>query len=99
MLYFPCSTLEQKTAFSGKTNHGVFEKLLEFNKAALEVVRKYEDIQINDLYKVVNDSPAFDKWRIGTNVHYGAEQQPILGKAVADAVREAIQSGTGVDKK
>ena len=65
---------------------------VEFNKAAMEVMRKYPEIQINDLYKVVNDSPAFDKWRKGSNVHFGAAEQPILGKAVADAVVMALKS-------
>jgi hypothetical protein len=41
---------------------------------------------------VVNDSPAFDKWRKGSDVHFGAAEQPILGKAVADAVIEALKS-------
>ena len=64
----------------------------EFNKAAMEVMRKHTTIHINDLYKVVNDSPAFDNWRKGRNVHYAANLQPIVGKAVADAVIKALKS-------
>lgn len=65
---------------------------VEFNKAAMEVMKKFPEIEINDLYKVVNDSPAFDKWRKGNNVHFSAAEQPILGKAVADAVIAALKS-------
>jgi hypothetical protein len=62
-----------------------------FNKAALEVLKDYPDIQINDLCKVVNDSAVFDKFRKGSDVHYYKEpEQKALGEAVAAAVRSAL---------
>ncbi len=62
-----------------------------FNQAAAEVLRDYPHIQICDLAKVVNESSVFDQWRKGEDVHYwNAEQQAVLGKAIADAVRRAL---------
>ena len=62
----------------------------EFNKAALEVMKKYPDIIINDLYGAVQGSPVFDHWRTTKDVHfYKPEEQAVLGKAVADAVKKA----------
>ncbi|MBT7957954.1 MAG: SGNH/GDSL hydrolase family protein [Akkermansiaceae bacterium] len=64
-----------------------------FNKAALEVMKDYPDIQINNLCKVVNDSPVFDKFKTGSDVHYyKEEEQKVLGNAVANAVKKALQS-------
>jgi len=63
----------------------------EFNAAALEVIREYPEIRINDLSRVVNESSVFDEWRKASDVHfYREEEQAALGKAVADAVRQAI---------
>jgi len=62
-----------------------------FNEAALEVMREYPGIQINDLCKIVNESSVFDKWRKGSDVHFWKpEEQAVLGKAVADAVIKAL---------
>jgi len=72
----------------------------EFNKAALEVMRQYPEIQINDLCKVVNDSSVFDNWRRGSDVHfYKAEEQALLGKAVAAAVIKALAARKAVADK
>ncbi|MFT4548581.1 MAG: hypothetical protein ACI9UA_005586 [Pseudoalteromonas tetraodonis] len=57
---------------------------------------------LHDLKQSSPQSPyavPFDKWRKGGNVHYRAGQQPILGKAVADAVTKALEGGTGRDKR
>jgi pimeloyl-ACP methyl ester carboxylesterase len=63
-----------------------------FNKAALEVMAKHPDIQINDLHGLITDSPAFDPWRKTTDVHfYKDEERQALGKAVAVAVKKALE--------
>ena len=86
-----CATTPVPNSSGGKYGRQKGDSV-EFNKAAMEVMRKHQEIQINDLHKVVNDSPAFDKWRKGSDVHFGAAEQPILGKAVADAVIAALKS-------
>lgn len=65
----------------------------DFNKAAMEVMREYPEIQVNDLCKVVNESSMFDAWRKRKDVHFWkSEEQAVLGKAVADAVIKALKS-------
>lgn len=62
-----------------------------YNEAAREVMKGHPDILINDLAKVVQQSPAFDKWRQTKDVHfYQKEEQRVLGEAVAAAVRKAL---------
>ncbi len=62
-----------------------------FNKAAMEVISKYPEIQINDLHKFISESKAFDKWRKGTDVHFwDVDLQGLVGKAVADAITKAL---------
>lgn len=62
-----------------------------FNAAALEVMMKHPNILINDLHQVIDDSPIFDGWRKGTDVHfYSKEEQEALGGAVAAALRKAL---------
>lgn len=63
----------------------------EFNDAALEVMKRHPEILINDLAKVVEQSPVFDKWRTTNDVHfYKPEEQILLGKSVAAAVKQAL---------
>lgn len=63
-----------------------------FNEAAMEVMRKHPDIIVNNLAQVVEDSPVFDHWRKGVDVHfYQKEEQGLLGDAVAGAVRKALE--------
>jgi alpha-L-fucosidase len=62
-----------------------------FNKAAMEVISKYPEIQVNDLHKFISESRAFDKWRKGTDVHFrDMDLQGLVGKAVADAITKAL---------
>ena len=64
-----------------------------FNKAAMEVMKEYPEIQINDLCKVVKDSAVFDQCRKGWDVHYyKAEEQKVLAQAVAKAINKALKS-------
>jgi hypothetical protein len=64
----------------------------EFNQAAMEVMREHPEIHINDLYRVVDESPIFDNWRKGNDVHfYREEEQKLLGDAVAASVKEALK--------
>lgn len=69
----------------------------EFNRAAMEVMRRHPEIQINDLHEVVDSSPVFDNWRKGVDVHYyKEEEQKKLGEAVAAAVRKALGNSSGL---
>lgn len=62
-----------------------------FNQAAMEVIRQYPEILVNDLYSMVDVSPVFDTWRTGNDVHfYKEEERELLGHAVASAVKRAI---------
>ncbi len=64
-----------------------------FNKAAMEVMKEYPEIQINDLCKVVKESAVFDECRKGWDVHYyKAAEQKLLAQAVAKAVKKALES-------
>jgi len=64
---------------------------IEHNAAALEVMQGHPEILINDLAKVVHESPVFDNWRKTIDVHfYKIEEQNALGEAVARAVKEAL---------
>jgi hypothetical protein len=64
----------------------------EFNKAAMEVMRKHPEIQINDLHRFVCETKAFDKWRTGRDVHFwDKDLQDRIGKAVADAITKALR--------
>ena len=61
----------------------------EAAKSALQGVADYQGI--NDLHAVVVQSPVFDNWRQGKDVHFYKEaEQKKLGAAVAEAVRRAL---------
>jgi acyl-CoA thioesterase-1 len=64
---------------------------VDFNKAAMEVMAKHPEIQINDLHAIVTNSAVFDNWRKTIDVHFYKEEEcKALGKAVADAVRASL---------
>lgn len=63
-----------------------------FNKAALEVISKHPEIQVNDLHKFISKSNQFDKWRTGTDVHFwGKDLQTLVGNAVAEAITNVLR--------
>lgn len=65
---------------------------VEYNAAALEVMRRHPDILINDLHAVIEGSPVFDEWRKGNDVHFNRdEERRIPGEAVAAAIRKALE--------
>ncbi len=65
----------------------------DFNRAALEVLRDYPEILVNDLAGVVNKSEALENWRKGREVHFWKkEEQAVVGKAVADAIIKALKN-------
>lgn len=69
----------------------------EFNEAAMEVMSKHPEIQINDLCKLIDSSPVFDNWRKTVDVHfYKDEEQKLLGETVASAIRKALGKDTAV---
>ena len=67
---------------------------LKYNQVLREVVRKYPQVVLCDLNAVVRNSTVFDQWRTGSNVHFRAEEQNVLGKSVAEAILRAFQ-GSG----
>ena len=70
-----------------------------YNEAAMEVIRQYPEVAMNDLYALVDGSSQFDNWRKGKDVHfYKEEERELLGGAVAAAVRTAL-SGKEQPKK
>ena len=65
----------------------------DFNQAALEVMRKHPEIQINDLHQYICQTKAFDKWRTAKDVHFWDQpSQELIGKVVVKAVIKALKS-------
>ncbi len=62
------------------------------NKAAMEVISKYPEIEVNDINSFIRNNPAFDQWREGTDVHFwGEEEANLVGKAVADTIKKVLK--------
>ena len=63
---------------------------LKYNEAVKPVLAEFPQVVVCDLNAVVRNSPVFDEWRKGNNVHFkpGSEQET-LAKAVTDAIIEA----------
>lgn len=77
---------------AGETSGRRKDEDLIYNQAALEVVSRYPNILVTDLNWTVRESPAFDEWRKGTNVHFYSETElKALGEAVAETVRQAVK--------
>jgi len=90
-----CSTTPVPNDSIGRWAEGTMgrrkDEDLVFNRAALEVMENHPDILVNDLNKAVRESGALDEWREGKDVHFWREdEQDIVGKAVAFAVRKAL---------
>ncbi len=68
---------------------------LDFNRAALEVMKLHPEILITDLHQVVDGSPVFDTWRKGNDVHFNRGEQTRLGEAVAATIRKALSLPSG----
>ena len=65
---------------------------VEYNAAALEVMRRHPDILINDLHAVIEGSPVFDEWRTGNDVHFHRpEERQAIAEAVAASVLAALE--------
>ncbi len=63
-----------------------------FNQAAMEVLKEYPEIQVNDLCKAVNESKVFDQWRKGLDVHYYTkEETDFLGQVVAASIKKVLE--------
>ena len=78
---------------SGNANYAFRTKGAEkvFNQAALEVLREYPEILINNLSEFIYGSKVFDQWRKARDVHfYRKEEQAALGKSIADKVKKAL---------
>ena len=87
-----CTTTPVPNSNRGKYARRKDEDLV-FNKAAMEVISKYPEIQVNDLHKFISESKAFDNWRKGTDVHFwNKDLQALVGQAVADAVIKALNA-------
>jgi hypothetical protein len=93
-----CSTTPVPNSSIGYWKQGTMgrqkDEDLVFNKAAMEVLANHPDILINDLNQSIraNKSGVFDKWWEGKDVHFwGRPQQEVVGKAVAEAIKKALQ--------
>ena len=63
---------------------------LVYNQILVPVLKKYPQITVCDLNKLVRNSNSFDQWKKGNNVHFYREQEvKLLGNAVAAAILEA----------
>jgi hypothetical protein len=79
---------------SGSANYAFRTKGAEddFNNAAREVLKDYPEILICDLAADIDNSPEFDNWRKGRDVHFWkAGEQALVGKAVAGSVKKALE--------
>ncbi|KPK48981.1 MAG: hypothetical protein AMK72_05630 [Planctomycetes bacterium SM23_25] len=64
---------------------------VEYNRAAMEVMREHPEIQINDLHAFVCKTNAFDQWRMGNDVHFWSQDlQGLLGEAVAASIAKGL---------
>jgi len=64
-----------------------------YNEAALEILRKYDQVIINDLYAYIN--PRFDDLAIRPgNVHFSKEGSRILGKRVGKFIAQIMKTDT-----
>ena len=68
---------------------------LVFNKAAMKVIQRHPEILVNDLNcavrKMAAESPHFEQWKEGTDVHFWHRpQQELVGKAVAREIKRAL---------
>ena len=62
-----------------------------YNKAAAEVMARYPEIQINDLYTLVQTDDTFAEWRKGDNgVHFKEAGSRVLGKQVTEIVLDVL---------
>lgn len=62
-----------------------------FNQAAAEVMQRHPEILINDLHGLISQSPIYDNWRKGMDVHfYQKPEQELLGASVAEVVKKAL---------
>ena len=76
----------------GNTSGRRKDEEIIYNQAALDIISQHPEILITDLNKTVRDSPVFDEWRKGDNVHfYTEEERKALGDAVAATVKRAIE--------
>jgi len=62
-----------------------------YNQAALEVIRKYPEIEINDVNAYIRESEAFEQWQQQKDVHFWDQNlQKLVGEAVAQGLDELI---------
>ncbi len=64
---------------------------LIFNRAALEVLKNYPEILINDINTGIRKADFFKEWSKGKDVHYWhGPHQDIVGKIVAKGIKKAL---------
>ena len=65
---------------------------LKYNEAVKPVLAEFPQVVVCDLNAVVRNSPVFDEWRKGNNVHFKpGPEQDTLAKAVTDAIIKAYK--------
>ena len=71
----------------------------DFNNAAQDVIGRHPDVLVTDLYGTIQDSPVFDDWRTGVDVHFYQEsEQQALGQAVAATIRKALAAKSDLNR-
>ena len=70
---------------------------VKYNRAAMAVMRRHPEIQINGLNRVVRESAVFDTCRQGNDVHFKGEEQVVLGRT--DAVIKVLDSSRAAERR
>jgi|GEM_PF-2244080 len=76
------------TPLPEKSPYGAAEKMVELNAAAKEVMAKH-NIEVLDLYSII--APYQAETQVKNDCHFMQKGSEILGKAVADKVRQSLQ--------
>lgn len=88
-----CTTTPVPNNSNGRWSNGSFgrrkDEDLVYNRAALEVIAKHPEIQINDVNRFIRESDAFDTWRLQKDVHFWDRAlQKVVGEAVAKRLQD-----------
>jgi hypothetical protein len=90
-----CSTTPVPMSSFGHWSNGTFgrrqDEDLVYNQAALDVIAKHPEIQINDINGFIRDCDKFDDWRLQKDVHFwNGDLQKVVGAAVAERLKTVL---------
>lgn len=91
-----CPTTPVPNNSHGRWSTGTFGRRkdadLLYNQAALEVIEKYPEIEINDINRFIRESDAFEKWWQQADVHFWDRNlQDVVGQGIADGLKKVLQ--------